>query len=340
MPTIKKNITTVNRFLDQNDPEWIVVHNVGTAPQGEGAAYNNTVYFKSVNRQASAHYFIDDGDVIWQSVELKDGAWSVGDSWSRNGANNRNSINIEVCGNWQFSDKEIENLRWLVQRLMAEYGIPASRVCRHYDVTTKQCPAYYVDQARWNELHAYVTGSASKPSGGSSAGSTGSTKGPVGAALLLDCDAGIKTWSEWARQLGLSGSDADGYINYQYTGNKKYLRNVSSAIYAWYKGCPGSPTVKAVQRRIGSKNVDGVWGAVDTENLKAYMREQRGYKMTTDGPRGLRRQHGVQRAALLEPGLLAPVGPRPSGDRRPLLASGRGGAFLLDISFCNDLHLL
>lgn len=119
MPTIKKNITTVNRFLDQNDPEWIVVHNVGTAPQGEGAAYNNTVYFKSVNRQASAHYFIDDGDVIWQSVELKDGAWSVGDSWSRNGANNRNSINIEVCGNWQFSDKEIENLRWLVQRLMA-----------------------------------------------------------------------------------------------------------------------------------------------------------------------------------------------------------------------------
>lgn len=109
-------------------------------------------------------------------------------------------------------------------------------------------------------------------------------QGPVGAALLLDCDAGIKTWSEWARQLGLSGSDADGYINYQYTGNKKYLRNVSSAIYAWYKGCPGSPTVKAVQRRIGSKNVDGVWGAVDTENLKAYMREQWGYKMTTDGP--------------------------------------------------------
>ena len=100
---------------------------------------------------------------------------------------------------------------------------------------------------------------------------------------LLDCDAGIKTWSEWARQLGLSGSDADGYINYQYTRNKKYLKNVSSAIYAWYKGCPGSPTVKAVQRRIGSKNVDGVWGAVDTENLKAYMKREWGYRMTTDG---------------------------------------------------------
>lgn len=108
-------------------------------------------------------------------------------------------------------------------------------------------------------------------------------KGPIGTALLLDCDAGIKTWSEWAKQLGLSGSDADGYINYQYTGNRKYLKNVSSAIYAWYKGCPGSPTVKAVQRRIGSRNVDGVWGAVDTENLKAYMKEKWGYKMTTDG---------------------------------------------------------
>ena len=85
---------------DQNSHEWIATHNGGTAPQGEGAAYNNPVYSKSVNRQASAHYFIDNGEVIWQCVELKDGAWSVGDSWSRNGANNRNSINIEVCGNW------------------------------------------------------------------------------------------------------------------------------------------------------------------------------------------------------------------------------------------------
>lgn len=123
-------------------------------------------------------------------------------------------------------------------------------------------------------------------SGGSSSGSasTGtSAKGPIDGKLLLDSDAGVKTFHEWALQLGLSGSDADGYLNYQYTGNKKYLKNVSSALYKWYNGCPGSATVKAIQRRIGSKNVDGVWGAVDTENLKSYMKSKWGYKMTSDG---------------------------------------------------------
>lgn len=52
--------------------EWIVIHNVGTSPIKEGSAYVNTKYFKSVNRNLSAHYFIDDGDVIWQSVEDDD----------------------------------------------------------------------------------------------------------------------------------------------------------------------------------------------------------------------------------------------------------------------------
>lgn len=125
------------------------------------------------------------------------------------------------------------------------------------------------------------TGGGSSNSGSSSSGT--SSNGPIGGKLLLDSDAGVKTFREWALQLGLSGSNADGYLNYQYSGNKKYLKNVSAAMYKWYKGCPGSPTVKAIQRRIGSKNIDGIWGAVDTENLKAYMKSKWGYKMTSDG---------------------------------------------------------
>lgn len=63
MPIIKNNITTINRYVGSNQKKWIVIHNVGTTPTKEGSVYNNTVYFKSVNRKVSAHYFIDDGDM-------------------------------------------------------------------------------------------------------------------------------------------------------------------------------------------------------------------------------------------------------------------------------------
>lgn len=141
-----------------------MIHNIGTAPTKEGSAYANTKYFKSVNRKSSAHYFIDDGDVIWQSVEDNDRSWSVGDAKSRNGADNNNTINIEVCGNAEFTSKEIENLKWLVKMLMKKYSIPTSHICRHYDVTAKKCPAYYIDGARWKELKSYITGDSNASS--------------------------------------------------------------------------------------------------------------------------------------------------------------------------------
>lgn len=124
--------------------------------------------------------------------------------------------------------------------------------------------------------------------GASSGGSSG------GASLLLDCDAGVLTFQAWARQLGLSGSDADGYLNYQYSGNKPYMRNISSALFRWYSGCPGSPTVKAIQRAIGSENVDGVWGKVDTQNLQRHMNETWGYHMVVDGDFGPTTAYNVQ----------------------------------------------
>lgn len=157
-PVIKKNITSVNRWVGGNTKEWIVIHNVGTKNTNEGSAYDNTVYFKSIKRKASAHYFIDDGNVIWQSVEDNDRSWSVGDASSKNGATNHNTINIEVCGNSSFTQNEISNLQWLVRMLMKKYNIPSSRVCRHYDITSKQCPKYYVDDEMWEKLKRDIFG--------------------------------------------------------------------------------------------------------------------------------------------------------------------------------------
>lgn len=271
----------------------ITPHHMGAVWTGERCAES----FDVAGRYASSNYCIGHEGEIVGCVDENDRSWCSSSSWNDNRAVTVEVANESTGGDWPISDASWKSLVALCVDICRRYGFrleytgdESGTLTEHRMFSATDCPGPYL-HARMGELasqvNAIIDGTQSAPDVPSapSTPATPSTpvKGPIGPALLLDCDAGIKTWSEWARQLGLSGSDADGYINYQYTGNKKYLKNVSSAIYAWYKGCPGSPTVKAVQRRIGSKNVDGVWGAVDTENLKAYMREQWGYRMTTDG---------------------------------------------------------
>jgi hypothetical protein len=135
--------------------EWIVVHYTAT----NASALNNCIYFSGGNRNASAHYFIDDTS-IWQSVPEEDSAWHAG-NWSINST----SIGIEVVSAGQdFTDGEIDRLAWLVGVLMERYGIDANHVIRHYDVADvapsggtldphKRCPAPYVDAGKWAWLH-------------------------------------------------------------------------------------------------------------------------------------------------------------------------------------------
>lgn len=159
---IQKNLTETNFNFRSTIPRWIVIHNTANGTSQEGTAYNNTKYFKnrfvSGAPEASAHYFVDDGDIVWQCVRDTDTAWHVGEAASRNGCYNTNSIGIEVCetaGGW-FTDKEVDTLRELVGGLMALYGIPPERICRHHDVTGKNCPWYYTDDERWAELKARI----------------------------------------------------------------------------------------------------------------------------------------------------------------------------------------
>ena len=117
------------------------------------SARNNGVYFSRANANASAHYFIDGGGTVIQSVSEADTAWALGD-WD----SNQRAISIEVVSAGQdFTASEISELRWLVRDIMARYGIPASRVIRHYDVTGKRCPAPYVDASKWAKLRKEIT---------------------------------------------------------------------------------------------------------------------------------------------------------------------------------------
>lgn len=160
MVDIRKNITVTNFNRRGTKPSWIVVHY--TANNGD-TAFNNTSYFKSEYRGASANYFVDQY-YIWQCVEDTDTAWHVGNDYYYNGARNTNSIGVEMCSyirqggksgvlqDYRIKKETYENTIELVQYLMQKYDIPISRVCRHYDVTGKYCPAplvYNNDVMTW-----------------------------------------------------------------------------------------------------------------------------------------------------------------------------------------------
>ena len=147
MVSITKNITTVNRTKGVNTKKYIVIHYTGNKTDG---ALANANYFKSVNRGASAHYFVDENSA-YQSVEDKNIAWHCGaKKYKHSTCRNSNSLGVELCsrkdskGNFYFMDKTVDNAVELIKMLMAKYNVPIANVIRHYDVTGKNCPEPFV----------------------------------------------------------------------------------------------------------------------------------------------------------------------------------------------------
>ena len=144
--------------------KYLVYHYTGN--DGDTAKANAN-YYQSTVVQASAHYFVDDDNVIC-SVDPLTTAWAVGGSkWSdcaKTGGGtlytvvtNANSISIEMCdtkknGQLMATEATLERAAALGRALMKKYNIPIQRVVRHFDVTGKYCPAYFMDSAKWNEF--------------------------------------------------------------------------------------------------------------------------------------------------------------------------------------------
>lgn len=152
---IKELLTRVNRTIANNRAiKYIVIHYVGAV----STAYNNAKYFENVNRQASAHYFVDDNE-IYRVVEEKNIAWHCGTNGTYySNCRNSNSIGIEMCcynnnGTLDISENIVNRTIELVKELMAKYNIPIENVIRHYDVTHKCCPAPFVNNpSRWENF--------------------------------------------------------------------------------------------------------------------------------------------------------------------------------------------
>ena len=144
---IQQEILPVNPYSRPGDKvskvTAIVVHyvgNPGTTAEQNRSYFNNLAELK--NAYASSHYVVGLQGEIIQCVPLDEIAYA---------SNNRNydTISIECChqdAEGRLTDDTYNSLVRLVAALCRTYGLnPETDVIRHYDVTGKLCPIYYVN---------------------------------------------------------------------------------------------------------------------------------------------------------------------------------------------------
>ena len=144
---IEDRLLSINEYSrtgeKQNKIEKIVVHWVGNA---RSSAIGNRNYFESLAKThktyASSHYIIGlDGEIIRcipeNEVAFHSGSHSM----------NRKSIGIEDCHpDWdgKFNENTYNSLVELCADICRRYSLGIDAIIRHYDVTGKECPRYYV----------------------------------------------------------------------------------------------------------------------------------------------------------------------------------------------------
>lgn len=149
MLPITRMISKYNHY-ETNVVKYIIIHYTGN---NTDSAKNNAIYFNGGNRNASAHYFVDDVS-IYQVVEDNKGAWHIGNS--KTAPNNKNSLGIEMCcKNGVVTEKTEENTLQLVKYLMKKYDVPIANVRTHAEVTNygKTCPNWSANSwQRWKNF--------------------------------------------------------------------------------------------------------------------------------------------------------------------------------------------
>ncbi|MCI8281390.1 MAG: N-acetylmuramoyl-L-alanine amidase [Lachnospiraceae bacterium] len=160
----REYLSKENTYAGQNTPKYIVIHETDNWNQGAGAKRHASAQAAG-HLSTSVHYY-SGSDGVYQAADHKDGTYSVGREYGGNhsvhDANNRNTINIEICVN---SDGDYTKARTnaiaLVKHLLAETGIPAERVIRHYDAKGKYCPRNMMDHpALWEDFKNQIDGQA------------------------------------------------------------------------------------------------------------------------------------------------------------------------------------
>ncbi len=156
---ISEQYLTPNEYsrpgITLDEVNFIVIHytaNPGTSAQ------NNRDYFEGLKdtqqTKASSHFVIGLNGEIIQCIPLNEWCYASNQE-------NKESISIEMCHpdeSGAFHDATYNACVYLVAQLCNYYHLTADQVIRHYDVTGKECPKYFVDYPeKWDKFRGFVT---------------------------------------------------------------------------------------------------------------------------------------------------------------------------------------
>lgn len=157
-PVIQEMLLTPNPYSRPGDSlikvKGIVVHY--TANPGTDAEANRN-YFENLKdtkkTSVSSHFVIGLDGSILQCIPLDEIAYA---------SNNRNSdtVSIECCHEdetGKFTKETYASLVKLTAWLCGEYNLKEEDILRHYDVTGKDCPRYFVaNEDKWRDFKKEV----------------------------------------------------------------------------------------------------------------------------------------------------------------------------------------
>ncbi len=157
-PEITEMFLTPNEYSRPGEElleiKGIVVHY--TANPGTDAEANRN-YFEGLkdSRQTkvSSHFIIGLDGTIIQCIPLEEIAYA-------SNKRNADTVSIECCHKdetGKFTKNTYRSLIRLLAWLCGEYNLKQEDIIRHYDVTGKECPRYYVkNQDKWEALRTEV----------------------------------------------------------------------------------------------------------------------------------------------------------------------------------------
>ncbi len=128
------------------DIKNIVIHYVGNP---NTTAQNNRDYFNKLDTSVSSHFVVGlEGEII-QCVPLYERS-------AASNERNKDTISIEVCHpdeTGKFNESTYESVTKLTAWLCNEFSLDETDIIRHYDITGKICPKYYVEnEDEWENL--------------------------------------------------------------------------------------------------------------------------------------------------------------------------------------------
>ena len=121
-----------------DDIKNIVIHYVGNP---NTSAKNNRDYFNKPSTGVSSHFIVGLSGEVIQCVPIYERSAASNDR-------NKDTLSIETCHpdeSGKFNDRTYNSLVKLTAYLCYQFDLKQDDVIRHYDVTGKNCPKYYVE---------------------------------------------------------------------------------------------------------------------------------------------------------------------------------------------------